>query len=477
MRLTRTRAVFGWAVASAMCLLAPLCSRPAHTSSPTLGRADRQATAPSPPVVGPLRTVRVGQHPVLVAVDARDRRVFVANAGPLAGDNVLPRRPGSVSIVDERTGAVLRTVAVGQTPVAIAFDAPTQRVFVLSAGAISTAAGPASSGSSIAVLDAATGALRRTVAVDPVPLPPFGAGAVPNARQALVVDSASGRVYVVVTTGVLVLDGSTGLVRRRIALAGPPSVAALDAADGLLYVGDADDPTAPTPPIPEGGYVGFLAEIDLATGRVRANVVLAQQGVSAIAVDARAGRVLVVEPRGVSERAFVDVLAARTGARLRTITLPGTFGAGDCAVTLDRARGHAFVVYTPSGYDAENGFGATLYVLDAASGRVLRTTPLASGTSSTSGGAGYFLGQAVTVVAQPARVLVATARGALSEPPGSVAVYSSDVGVFDAPSGRFLAPLPVGVGPQDVAIDENTHHIFITNEHDNTLDVFDALRL
>jgi len=28
-----------------------------------------------------------------------------------------------------------------------------------------------------------------------------------------------------------------------------------------------------------------------------------------------------------------------------------------------------------------------------------------------------------------------------------------------------------------VAIDENTHHIFITNEHDNTLGVFDALGL
>jgi len=94
-----------------------------------------------------------------------------------------------------------------------------------------------------------------------------------------------------------------------------------------------------------------------------------------------------------------------------------------------------------------------------------------------SGGAGYFLGQVVALVGQPARVLVATARGGLSEPPGSVAVSSSDVGVFDARSLRPLAPLPVGGGPQDVAIDEQAQRIFITNEHDNTLSVFDARRL
>jgi len=83
----------------------------------------------------------------------------------------------------------------------------------------------------------------------------------------------------------------------------------------------------------------------------------------------------------------------------------------------------------------------------------------------------------VAIVERPARVLVATARGGLSEPPGSVAVYSSGISVFDAPSGQFLTMLPVGIGPQDVAIDENTHHIFITNEHDNTLSIFDATRL
>ncbi len=452
-------------------ILISLCLWP----SPAVGQAAdvRGGRAPLSGAASALvRTVRVGQHPVLMAVDARDRHVFVANAGPLAGDHVLPSRPGSVSMVDERTGAVLRTVTVDQSPVAIAFDAPTRRVFVLSAGTISIAAGAVSNGSSLAVLDAATGALRRTVAVDPIPVTLSGAGGVPGARQALVVDSANGRAYVVVSTGVLVLDGSTGLVRRRIVLGGQPSVAALDTSAGRLYVGDAYDPTIPTDPSPTGATArGFLAVVDLATDQVRANIVLAQQGVGAIAVDGQGARVLVIEPRGASARVIVDVLAARTGARLRTLTLPDTVGGGDCAVALDRATGHAFVVYTPNGYEAENGAGAMLYILDMAQGGGLQTVPLAGPTG------GYFLSRTVAIVERPARVLVATARGGLSEPPGSVAVYSSGISVFDAPSGQFLTMLPVGIGPQDVAIDENTHHIFITNEHDNTLSIFDATRL
>ena len=473
MRLTLSRVTRGWAIAGAVCLLAPLCLRPAHASAPTLGLGWKRATvARWLPIVSPLRTVHVGQHPALVAIDARDHRVFVANEGPLTGDNVLPSQPGSVSMVDDRTGVVLRTVTVGQSPVAIAFDAPTRRVFVLSAGKISTVAGPASSGSSIAVLDAATGALRRTVEVDPVLLTLSGAGAVPGARQALVVDSASGRVYVVVATGVLTLDGSTGRVQRRIALGGQPSAASLDAAAGRLYVGDAYDPTIPTDPSPTGGTShGFLAVVDLATGRVRANIVLGQQVVGAIAIDGHAGRVFVIEPNGASERVIIDVLDARTGARLRTTTLTDTVGGGDCAVALDQATGHAFVVYTPDGYWVNNGLGAVLYVLDTTSGMVRQTVPL------TSGSGGYFLSRVVAIVRRPARVLVATTRGALSMSPGSVAVYSSNISVFDASGGRFLSTFSVGRGPHDVAIDENTHRIFITNEHDNTLGVFDALGL
>jgi len=69
-----------------------------------------------------------------VAVDARDRRVFVANEGALVadttGETLLPVAPGSVMMLDEATGRVLRTAPVGQNPVAAAVDMSTRRVFV-----------------------------------------------------------------------------------------------------------------------------------------------------------------------------------------------------------------------------------------------------------------------------------------------------------------------------------------------------------
>lgn len=336
-----------------VCILSPLCLWPSHATGQAAavhgGRARLSGTASAL-----VRTVRVGQHPALVAIDAHDRRVFVANEGPLAGDFVLPSRSDSVSMVDERTGAVLRTVTVGQTPVAIAFDAPTGRVFVLAAGRIDTSVGFTSVGGSVSVLNAVTGAVLRTLEVGSVPLTALGAGTAPSARQALAVDATSGRVYVAAAATILALDGSTGTIRQTIELSmgGPPqipspSTIAVSAQAKRLYVGDGYDAAIPPSATRLGEISGSLAVLDSATTRGVANVVLAQQGIGAIAIDARAGRVLVIKPHGVSERAFVDVFAARTGARLRTITLPGAFGAGNCAVALDGARGRAFVLYTP----------------------------------------------------------------------------------------------------------------------------------
>jgi DNA-binding beta-propeller fold protein YncE len=50
--------------------------------------------------------------PTAVAVDARSGRVFVANKGPVDG-NLVPLGNGTVTVLDERSGAVLRTSGVG----------------------------------------------------------------------------------------------------------------------------------------------------------------------------------------------------------------------------------------------------------------------------------------------------------------------------------------------------------------------------
>lgn len=103
-----------------------------------------------------LHTAHVGVLPYAVAVDERGGRVFVVNSGS-----------DSVSVLDARTGRVLRTVAVGRDPAAVAVAARTGRVFVANLNGSfplvpqQNLLGPGS----ISVLDARDGAVVRTVAV------------------------------------------------------------------------------------------------------------------------------------------------------------------------------------------------------------------------------------------------------------------------------------------------------------------------
>ena len=81
----------------------------------------------------PLHTVAVGQNPDAVAVDERKGRVYVASAGATdAAGN--PVGPGSVDVLDARTGQIARTMAVGVAPSAVAVDERTGDVFVVNAG-------------------------------------------------------------------------------------------------------------------------------------------------------------------------------------------------------------------------------------------------------------------------------------------------------------------------------------------------------
>ncbi len=103
-----------------------------------------------------LRTAQVGVLPYAIAADARSGRVFVANSGS-----------DSVSVLDARSGRVLRTVAVGRDPAAITVDARAGRVVVANLNGSfplvpqQDLLGPGS----VSVLDARDGAVVRTVAV------------------------------------------------------------------------------------------------------------------------------------------------------------------------------------------------------------------------------------------------------------------------------------------------------------------------
>ncbi len=77
-----------------------------------------------------LRTVTVGPHPFVMAVDGRSSRVFVTSLGAMDAAGHLTG-PGSVSVLDARNGALLRTLPVGVEPAVIAVDERAGRAFVV----------------------------------------------------------------------------------------------------------------------------------------------------------------------------------------------------------------------------------------------------------------------------------------------------------------------------------------------------------
>jgi YVTN family beta-propeller protein len=169
-----------------------------------------------------LRTVAVGTNPDAVAVDERTGHVFVVNAGQ-------DPHNGSVSVLDARGGAMLRTVAVGTQPDAVAVDERAGRVFVVNAGS-----------GTVSVLDARSGIVLHTSA-DPL------------APRTVAVDEKTGRVFVAngagppgqgnVTVGgsVSVLDARSGAVLSTVPVGLAPFALAVDEKHGLVFVANQRD--------------------------------------------------------------------------------------------------------------------------------------------------------------------------------------------------------------------------------------------
>jgi YVTN family beta-propeller protein len=306
-----------------------------------------------------LRTVQVSEQrggglaPV-VAVDDRTQRVFVANSGDSLHE-------GSVSVLDAASGAVVRTVSPGVHPVAVAIDSQRGRVFVANNGS-----------GSVSILDAATGAVLRTIPVE--------------GRPALVaVDARRARVFVAADMGehgaVSTLEETTGRLLRTAPIAGIPAVLVADAQSGHVFVG----------PTSEGGAIaGRLSILDATSGAVLRSIdLLRAEGVAlgdldvhGLAVDARTGHLFVawtgtyqVEPTA----SGVSMLDAASGALLKRIAV----GEFPTAVVVDEQEGHAFVTHrdivNSEGDPSGNG---SLSVLDTASGRVVATIPVGWGPTA-----------------------------------------------------------------------------------------------
>jgi len=82
-----------------------------------------------------LQRVPIGVGTTDVVVDERRGRVYALNIGPADARGGLTH-PGTLSVVDERSGRVMRTLAVGAVPVTLALDRRHDRLLVGCYGAV-----------------------------------------------------------------------------------------------------------------------------------------------------------------------------------------------------------------------------------------------------------------------------------------------------------------------------------------------------
>jgi DNA-binding beta-propeller fold protein YncE len=239
----------------------------------------------------------------------------------------------------------------------------------------------------------------------------------PQRPTTAVVDEQTGRAFVAVPgaegagSSVYVVDTTTGALVRSVGLGpGTPVAMALDQRHGRVVV--LDDAASDN-----------VQVLDATTGSVRHRAI-AGIGPSALAVDERNGHAFIIA-RGSDS---VSVLDTRSGQLL------GTTGVGfaPTAIAVDEQDDRAFVATGGDGGDGQ------VWVFDAASGRLLRT----SSVPQTSGG---LLGP-IVVDAQRGHVFIAGAH---------------TVSMFDAARGHLRYPIEVGAAPVAMAVDDSTGRLLV----------------
>lgn len=293
-----------------------------------------------------LATTPVGQHPSLLAIAPWTGHAFVLNQGSLAQDSSGGIVPGSISVLDTRTGKTIRTVPAGTAPQAIAVSRRTGHVFVLNSYMHNGGNG------TVIVLDARSGRSLHTVRVG-------------NLSEDIVLDDGRERAFVLnennlpgqTHADVSVLDMTSGRVVGSINV-GPnldlmpqTGTLAIDARHGRGFAATGGGPRGP-----------LLVVFD-----TRKDIVLRKMGmgtvVGSVVADERTGHVFVFGGNS------IQMLDSATGRTLRTIPGPYLNYGG---ALIDEQTGRLFVAllhWSAKGYPTSTG---SVLVIDARSGAVLR---------------------------------------------------------------------------------------------------------
>ncbi|MGA8938097.1 MAG: hypothetical protein WB439_02925 [Acidobacteriaceae bacterium] len=253
---------------------------------------------------GTIARVTVGSSPVSIAVDRISGKVYVANSGD-----------GTVSVLDGVTDALLATIPVGANPYSIAANAVTQKIFV-----------SRTYSDLLTVIDARSNAVAT-----------YKIGA----ADLLSVNTRTNQVYAVGYEGgtVAVLNLQSGAVRKQ-SVGMHAWGLALDEASGTLYAAKTGD--------------AQIAALHIATNTLTTMPTGAIP--CALAIDTARHEIYVVDYGDNT----VTALNSLSGRRVATIPV----GKSPEAIALDPTRHLVFIA---------NTHGNTVSVLDEISHRVIAT--------------------------------------------------------------------------------------------------------
>ncbi len=357
------------------------------------------------PAAGPvLATIAAGQGPRFVAIDSGTGHAFVAGQeGVLSANPVTttivsfaPSIPGSIAMIDTRSGQSVKTIGVSHFPTDVSVDERHHRAFVLDFGTGGTG--------EVSVFDTATGAR-------------IAATVLPGGADAAGVDASAGRVLVASSAAgtVSVFDTRTGHLLRATPIAIDPGAVAVLVNERTHRAFVESRP---------GGYgtgaLGAINVIDTLQGRLIRRVAV-DPSPDGMDLDDLANRVYVLN----ALNGTVSILDARTGRSIRTVHLTaGGFPTGPGAIVVDERAHLAFV---------DHGWTS---VFDTRTGAILATH-----TFSTVPGP-------LVIDQRTDRVFAATYR-------------DGRVRVLDGRSGRVLRTVDVGQAPADMAVDELTGRVYV----------------
>lgn len=373
-------------------------------------------------------SVAVGGSPVALALDPTNGYLFVANANSSS-------TKGNLTVIDTSTLLTIDSVAVGDVPDSLAYDQDNSLLYVVN-----------QLSNNVSVVNASTLQQVSTVVTGVGP-------------DAIVFDNSTDRVFAAsfYSDNLTVIEGTPGSALLTISIGADPSAVTFDPGNNLVYVANVGWNNLTVLNATTGDLVGSIAVGDGPT-----DIYCAPASHTLLVTDALSDNLTIVDTVSASVVASIPV---------------GGFPDG---VTFDSTNGIAYVANIQSqnislvdlgtrstiGAISVPNVGAVLYdssneLLYANSGggnvSVINTT-----TNSTIA--------VVPVGYGPFALTFDTANGDVY-----VAIFGGTVSVINASTNLGIATIPAGVAPDAIAYDNANGLIYVANLESNNLTVIDGV--